>query len=132
MSCYTGEDSLWIITTGAKNWRIDFDERDKRPFTFLSTFTAFSGKELVYQSKLFETGRPLSFSHIRVEADSYPVGVSFLSIDQQSRADVLITDDRVYRLPQMRREREWYIRINSLSTVVSVEVATTPGEISGN
>jgi len=129
MSSYTAEDSLWLITAGALNWRLDFEEVNKEPFIFLSTFTEFSGEQLLWQSKPFQFDRPVRFSHVRVEADGYPVGIALLDIDGQCRANMLITDDQVKRLPVMRREREWQIRINSLSTVVSVGVATTSKEL---
>jgi hypothetical protein len=129
MSAYTGEDSVWFITTGARNWRFDFDEVNKEPFTYLSTFTDFSGNELVYQTKPFQFDRPMRYSHIRVEAEDYPVGISFLDVNDQIRCDILITDSKVRRLPAMRREREWQFRINSLSTVIEVGLATSSKEL---
>jgi hypothetical protein len=132
MSAYSSENTVWLITTGALNWRVDVDERDRDPFAFLTTFTAFSGKDLVWESKIFQYPAPRAFSHIRVTAEDFPVGVELFDGEGNKRASHMVMSDQVQRLPRMRTEKEWYFRVFGSNTVNSIELGTSAKEVSGD
>ena len=123
---------MWLITAGVRNWRIDMDERDKEPFEFLTTFTGFSGKDLIWGSKVFTNTSPMAFSHVRILADAYPVAIELFDGDDNKRASYLVTNDQVMRLPRMRTEREWKFRVFGSNTIYSVGLSTNAKELSGD
>lgn len=129
MSCYTSENTLWIITAESRNWRVDFDELNKEPFTFLSTFTAFSGEELVWTSKQFSLEKVISWSHARVRAMEYPVALELYDGDGLEQAAVMIRNDTIHRLPRMRAGKDWKFRVHGFSEITEVSIGTTAVEL---
>ena len=134
MDAYTSENTVWLTTPGAENWRVDLDELQKGelPDITLGTYTAFSGKQLVWDSKIFEYPRPIAFSCLRVIAEAYPVAVEFYNGNGELRHGELVMNDQVKKVKRMRAERNWYIRVYGLNTVYSLGVATNPKELSGD
>jgi hypothetical protein len=128
MSSYTAENTLFIINNG-RNWRMDFDEMAGEPFTFLTTFSAYSKEEFLWESKIFDYDRPMCWSHIKVDAVEYPIAVEIFDGAGLQHAAMLINDDKIRRLPRMRRERDWYLRIHGYHETTFVGVATSAEEL---
>ena len=112
----------------------DLDELGKEapPDITLTTYTAFSGKPFIWDSKIFHFPRPIAFSCLRVTAESYPVAVEFYSGDGQLRHGELVVDDQVKRVRRMRTERDWYIRVHGTNTVYSVGFSTNMKELAAD
>ena len=129
MSSYTSENTLWLINATGVNWRMDFDEMLGEPFTFLGRFTAFSGEEFLWESKIFQYPTPIAWSHVRVKALEYPVAVEVFDGNGVQHASFLANDDTTRRLPRMRREKEWYLRIHGYHETTWIGVATSSEEL---
>jgi len=134
MDVYTSENTLWLTTAGALNWRLDLDElaKGEDPNITLTTYTAFSGEPFVWESKTFEYPRPIAYSCVRVDAEAYPVAVEFYNGAGELRHGELVMNDQVKKIRRMRSERDWYVRVHGTNTVYSVGFSTNPKELSAD
>lgn len=106
----TNEDGLSIIIDVAEG--------------IVTTYT--DGAEAVWQSKVFVTAKIVSFSTIKLIAEDYPVTVEFFA-EGVSVLSMEILNNNPRRIPVVRNEREWQIKITSGFRVDSL-ILTTSGE----
>lgn len=93
---------------------------------FITTYT--DGATAIWQSKVFVIDKITSFSVIRLIAANYPVTVEFFA-EGVSVLSLSILDKNPRRIPVLRNEREWQIKITSIYRVDSLVLATSGEEI---
>ena len=106
------EDGLSVI--------IDVSER------IITTYTNGSGA--VWQSKIFCLSKLTAFTYIKLVAENYPVTVDFIS-GGSTAVQLAVTSSVPRRIPVLRRESEWQIKITSQYRVDSLVLATSGAEI---
>lgn len=105
------------------------------------------GDELTWRSNIVSFDRPVSFSAARVSLDMHDdvdCTLNIYSVKGATYSDndithtpcnaVLVcemdvTSNKAFRLPVMRREREWFFEIISNTKVNSVEIATSMSDL---
>lgn len=84
---------------------------------------------LNWQSKVFLTETPVSFSVVRVEADAYPVELELIA-DGVSRLTVSVPDDEPLRLPGGFVARKWQFRVSGATTINRIGLWDSMAEVS--
>jgi len=108
----TNEDGLSIIIDVAEG--------------IVTTYT--DGVIAIWQSKVFVFAKIVSFSMIKVIADDYPVTVELFA-EGVSVQSLTILNINPRRIPVLRQEREWQVKITSAFRVDSLILATSGEEI---
>ena len=83
------------------------------------------------QSKFHRFPNPVTFNAIRVNAESYDDTVVDLYVNGILHTSIAPHNSNSRRLPRMPQAREIYYKVTGTDTVISVEIATSMGELRG-
>lgn len=100
----------------------------RRFYVFNVNSTTMDERKVTWRSRVEVAGIPMSPISVRVLADKYPADLRFRMYNGDDPAYVLEitpTDDRVRKMPVLRREREWSFEIEGTANMLSIEVGTS-------
>lgn len=108
------------------------DDRDGRLYikqsTSLLAWNEGANKQLLWRSGVLETPNGQTFKVAQLDADAYPVTLEYF-VDGVSKKIKTVSNNRAFRLPDLRYKRNEEIEIRSTNAVTSIQLESSMSAI---
>ena len=135
-SSETGDPSDW--TGGTSIVKNTFEETETDTLYLLmsssihSWCTGSGSRIATYRTKLLSFPTPVNFSIARVLLEKYSENSKFSLFDSEtSRHSRVVKNDLGFRLPFLRREREWFAEVQNDSQINAIELENSAEGLKG-